>query len=217
MRARSFALHRNCCAVLLVALGLALTSSGCAREQEIQIGVPAARDFESSAPLMIADVQIGATGKTGLGPDNQPMVVALIRAEYKDRITRNTEFVIRRKNLGLGARYIEVIPGDGAPVAAGHHFVARSGSLSAEAQAWWNTMLERTRDPELEARMVRLRDRFDDMVAASRENWERERPALEAEARQILDQLGTESADTAADFRRWLDAQWSAGDRRPPE
>lgn len=193
-----------------------LLLGGCSRDLEVQIGVPAARDFESPVPVMIADVQIGLTGKTGLGPDDRPMVIARIDAQYKDRITRQTEFVIRRKNLGLGPRVLDVIPGNGAPAPTGHHFVARVDSPAADAQAWWNDLLERTRDPELDARLERLRDRFTDMVDASRENWEEARPELEAESRQILEKLGEESTDAAAELRRWLDEQWKAKERRVP-
>lgn len=201
---------------LAFALGLAILLAGCSNDHRIQIGVPSARDFEEPVPLLIADVQIGITGETGLGPDDRPMVEARIDHAYADRITRQTEFVIRRKNLGLGERYIEVVPGPGAPVPAGHHFVARSGTLGAEAQAWWADLMERTRDPELEARLVRLQARFDDMVAATRENWDRERPELEAEARQILTRLEEESTEAAADFRRWLDEQWPKTEPQAP-
>lgn len=199
--------------VLWVVLVPALLLGGCSRDLEVQIGVPAARDFETPVALMIADVQIGISGETGLGPDDRPMVIAHIDAQYKDRITRQTEFVIRRKNFGLGPRIIDVIPGNGAPAPAGHHFVARTDTPAADAQAWWNALLERTRDPELEARLERLRDRFTDMVDASRENWEAARPELEAESRQILDRLGEESTEAASEFRRWLDEQWKARER----
>lgn len=189
----------------------------CSSDLRIEIGVPAARDFAQPVPLMVADVQIGTTAETGLGADDRPMVVAYVDAKYKDRITRQTEFVLRRKNLGFGPRYIEVVPGNGAPVKSGHRFDARAGDPSSEAQARWNEFLERTRDPALQARMERLRARFAEMVEATQENWERERPAIEAEAKAILDQLGEESSAAARDFERWVDETIRSQERRPPE
>ena len=178
---------------------------GCAGDFEVRLGVPSASEFADPVPVRVADVPIGTTGATELGPDDRPEVTLRIRPEYRDRIREDTEFVLRRERFGTGPLYVEVIPGEGERVASGHHFTARGADLTSQARELWRDLVAEVDDARLRERMQSLRDRIDDAVEAGQEEWAARRPELEAESKALLERLQQDGSQAADDLRRWFD------------
>ena len=189
---------------MLIVLTLTLLV-GCAGSGDFTLGVPNASEFDEPVPVRMSDVQIGVTGDTGLGPDDLPMVELRIESEHRDRIREDCDFVLRRGRLGTGALFVDVIPGSGAPVESGHHFVARRADVTGAARDWWNDLMESTQDGAVREKLRTLREQMDALAESGQERWEEARPELEAETDRLLEELRSESDEAAEDLREWWD------------
>lgn len=188
-----------------IAFAALVALAGCSHHAEYTLGVPHASDFEEPVPVRMSDVQIGVTGDTGLGPDDEPMVAVLIDAEHRDRIREDCEFVLRRERFGTGPLFVDVIPGRGEPVDVGYHFTAQRADVAGAARDWWEDLMERTQGTDLQAELETLRTRMDELAASSQERWDEARPELEAETERLLQELRDESGEAADDLRQWWD------------
>ena len=189
----------------LLVLGLVLVLSGCGGDFEVRLGVPSASDFADPVPVRVADVQIGTTAETGLGPDDRPVVTLRIDPAHRDRLREDTVFVLERERFGTGPLYVKAIPGEGEPVGRGHWYEARSTSLTDQARQLWRRILDDADGGRIRERMDELSAEIDSAAASGRERWQEVRPRLEARAEELVAQVREESVEASESLRRWFE------------
>lgn len=193
---------RSIVGLLFFALGVL---AGCSAPVDYRLGVPSAADFADPVPIRVADVRVGETGGTSLGPNDGPMVVLHIEPEYRDRVCTDTRFVMRRASIVSGPLHLEMIPGQGEPVLPGHYFDVERFDPMGQARDWIGDVMGSVRDAKVEDRLLALRERIDAAVAAGRDRWAEEQPALEADLQDLVGEVESDSEHAAAELRRWFD------------
>jgi phospholipid/cholesterol/gamma-HCH transport system substrate-binding protein len=96
--------------------------------RHINISAPDVGNLLLHDPVRIAGVRVGQVESTSLGPDGRPLV--RLQIEPATKLPSDTKVLLRGNGL-LGARYIELIPGQSAqPLADGATIVGGRGTLT---------------------------------------------------------------------------------------
>lgn len=159
--------------------------------------------LEVGAPVLVSGLEVGRVTELDLGEEEVVVRIA-ISSEYRDRVTEDSEFWLRRKHWISSGKRLELLPGDGDPVSYGHRFRGRSGTADI-LESWIEDLRGTLDDPELRRSVEELGREIDALADAGREEWERVRPELERQADELLDEAARQGSEVAEEIRRELE------------
>lgn len=173
--------------------------------------------LDVGAPVLASGLEVGRVSGLELGRD-EVVVRVSIAPEYRDRVTKDSQFWLQRKHWISSEKRLELRLGDGDPVSFGHRFRGRSGT-SDVLGTWIEDLRGALDDPELRRSVEELGAEIDALADAGREEWDRLVPQLEEQADQLLEEAERQGSDVAEAIRREIERireEWEGADDDGP-
>ena len=167
---------------------------------ELTVLYPSASGLEEGAEVRMSDFQIGTVSSIDLEPDGQVAVRVKVLPKYGSHVTEGSELRIKRRSVADATRYIEVKPGTGEPLADGARIegmLTLEDRLRSLGKGWVDSVEEL----DVKAQFDELTEAAKDAAEEGLDEWEKRRPELEAEAKELLKRL-EEDGSSAVDRLR---------------
>lgn len=159
------------------------------RPLTIKIIVDNASDLREGDDVRIAKLKVGEVRGFDFTQDNRIATIVEIQPQYRDRITTDSLHRIKREGLLSKSRYVEITPGTGDPVADDAVFYAQDDvdELKRHAKNLWDRVKAKAEDPETQEKLRQFGEEAKKAAESGLEEWEKQRPELEAKARELIE------------------------------
>jgi len=191
-------------ATLVVILTVLLLSCGAPGSKEITIVYPSASGLEVGDELRLSDYAIGTVQELVLEQDGTIGVRIKIDSKYREHVTEDATFAVKREALFSTERYIELTPGAGGPAQNEARFVGEP-SWEDRLKAMTDQLLDSTGDASFREHLDALAEAAERAAKAGQEEWEARRPGLESEAKRLLEEMEREGSEAAEQLREEIE------------
>jgi ABC-type transporter Mla subunit MlaD len=189
-------------------LGLTLFL-GCARQPQEDLHVTVrfhtASNLEVGADVRVGKLRVGEVQSIDIDSANRVVVVAVIEGQYRDRVTADAEFRIKRESLALSTRYVDLQPGNEKPIVTeAPYFIGETNWLDL-AQGWADATKEWVTSPEVRDASREFADAVGEAASKGWAEWQTHKPVLEEKARALYEMAREKAPAVAERLRQEID------------
>ncbi len=190
----------------LIVLFMSMVWAACqgAGTTDVYVLYPDDSGLERGNPVKMNDFVVGEVKAIELEPDGRVAVQVRMYPKYKDYVTEGSTFAVRRESWLEPGRFIDLQVGDGQPVADGARF---EGVVSVEdrIKGLTDRFLDSIQNTDLKKTFEDLAAAADSAARVGKEHWEERRPEIEADARELLQELEKQGNEAADRLRKRLE------------
>ncbi|UCE03135.1 MAG: MCE family protein [Candidatus Latescibacterota bacterium] len=182
---------------------------GCARQPQedlhVSVRFHTASNLEVGADVRVGKLRVGEVQSIDIDSANHAVVAAVIEAQYRDKVTSDAQFQIKRESLVSSTRYVELQPGKEKPIATDEpYFIGETNWLDL-AQQWADQTKEWVTSEEVRDALRDFADAAGDAASQGLEEWQTLKPGLEEKARALYEMAREKAPAVAERLREEID------------
>lgn len=197
--------HRLMMGVVLLAVVTALLPA-CARKADLNVTVrfQNAADLRVGDDVRIDDLRVGEVQAT-TESDGLWDVAIVIHGNFRDRVTEDSEFRLKKEGAGGSRRYVALKPGSGNKLADNSVMAGKEPFLSGVTD-WARETADRLQSPELREKWSDFSRAVQQAAEKGVDAWREHKPEVEAKARELLDWVQREAPDWFAQIQSAIES-----------